>query len=153
MNIFIIEKSYMIKKIKSVAGGWKLYPQDKNEKEIFISKQYYAGKMPFMFPWQTFKLDIVYIWGSKNNEIGFITSAVLNGNKLFEVPKKEYPANIKKKVDAGDKLNNEQQEHIDTVNKAVISALDSFLPTIMLYYGCTGLNVDLRCYLGLHIFK
>ena len=96
MNIFIIEKSYMIKKIKSVAGGWKLYPKDKNEKEIFISKQYYVGKMPFMFPWQTFKLDIVYVWGSKNNEIGFITSAVLNGNKLFEVPKKEYPANIKK---------------------------------------------------------
>ena len=47
MNIFIIDKSYVIKKIKSVAGGWKLYPQDKNEKEIFISKQYYAGKMPF----------------------------------------------------------------------------------------------------------
>ena len=53
MNIFIIDKSYAIKKIKSVAGGWKLYPLDKNEKEIFISKQYYAGKMPFMFPWQT----------------------------------------------------------------------------------------------------
>ena len=33
MNIFIIDKSYVIKKIKSVAGGWKLYPQDKNEKE------------------------------------------------------------------------------------------------------------------------
>ncbi len=153
MNIFIIDKSYMIKKIKSVADGWKLYPQDKNEKEIFISKQYYAGKMPFMFPWQTFKLDIVYVWGSKNNEIGFITSAVLNGNKLFEVPKKEYPAHIKKKVDAGDEINSKQQEHMDTVNKAVISALDSFLPTIMLYYGCTGLNVDLRCYIGLHIFK
>ena len=29
--MFIIEKSYVIKKIKSVADGWKLYPQDKKK--------------------------------------------------------------------------------------------------------------------------
>ncbi len=151
MNMFIIEKSYVIKKIKSVADGWKMYPQDKKEKEIFISKQYYAGRMPFKFPWQTFNLDIVSVWRPRD-EIGFIISAALNGNKLFEVPKEEYPADVKKRVDAGEELNKSQQEHIDFVNKTIISALDSLLPTLP-EYKFTDLNVDLRFYLNLHSVK
>lgn len=160
MNMFIIEKSYVIKKIKSVADGWKLYPQDKKEKEIFISKQYYAGKMPFKFPWQTFKLDIVYVWGSKDEEIGFITSAVLDGNKLFEVPKEDYPEDVKKRIDIGEELNRKKQEHIDTVNKVVISELALYLPLVLvdeanlnLENRISKLNVDLRFYLKLHYFK
>ena len=43
MNIFIIEKSYVIKKIKSVADGWKLYPQDKKK---FLSA---SNTMPVKF--------------------------------------------------------------------------------------------------------
>lgn len=77
---------------------------------------------------------------------------MLNGKKLFEVPNEEYPADVKKRVDVGEELNKSQQEHIDFVNKAIISALDSLLPNLP-EHKFTDLNVDFRFYLNLHSVK
>ena len=151
----IMQKSYEIKKIKSVANGWKLYPQDKNEKEIFISKQDYGGKIPFKLPWQTYKLDIAYV----DFIPIFIISATLNGNKLFEIPKEDYPENVKTKIALEEEILQQKQEKKEKLNNEIISALKAYLPSVPVTKSVTDLedkisklNVDLRFYLKLHLF-
>lgn len=155
MSTIFMQKSYEIKKIKSVANGWKLYPQNKNEKEIFISKQYYHGKMPFTLPWQTRKLDIVYV----DFIPIFIISATLNGNKLFEISNENYPDNVKTKIALEEKILRQQQEEEEKLHREILSALEAYLPSVPITKSVTDLednisklNVDLRFYLKLHLF-
>ncbi len=89
----LIEKQhYVVNRIEEYPDFWRLYSADKS-KIIIIYKRYYSGKMPPFFRWprQKMKLDVSRI-------CGFMISASLDGNVLFEVAEADYPLKVKEEI-------------------------------------------------------
>lgn len=152
MNIFMEKKSCLVKKIKQTDNGWNLYPVDKDEKPIFISRDNYSGNMPpfFKWPWQQVRLKITQIQD-------FQVSASIDDIKLFEISEKDYPEEIKKRLRYGEKLQKDYEEEQNKANDAILKALNEYLQTWPqnqhLESQISELKICFRPYLQLHLFK
>ena len=120
MNIFMEKKSCLVKKIKQTDNGWNLYPVDEEEKPIFISRENYSGDMPpfFKWPWQQVRLKITQIQD-------FQVSASIDDIMLFEIPEKDYPEEIKKRLLYGEKLQKDYEEEQNKANEAIAFEADN----------------------------
>lgn len=152
MNIFMEKKSCLVKKIKQTDNGWNLYPIDEKEKPIFISRDNYSGNMPpfFKWPWQQVRLKITQIQD-------FQVSASIDDIMLFEIPEKDYPEEIKKRLLYGEKLQKDYEEKQNKANEAILKALNEYLQTWPqnphLESQISELKICFRPYLQLHLFK
>lgn len=152
MNIFMRKETFLIKRIEKVISGWNLYPVEKNNQPVFISKDNYSGKMPPFFKWprQKVKLEITRIQDN-------MLSAVLNGIKLFEIAEADYPPEVKKILQKGEKLEQEADAAIKAQDNAIKAALSEYLLTVPLNPGLedeiSKFHICLRAYLKLHLFK
>ena len=152
MNIFMEQKSCLVKKIKQTDNGWNLYPVDEEEKPIFISRDNYSGNMPpfFKWPWQQVRLKITQIQD-------FQVSASIDDIMLFEIQEKNYPEEIKKRLSYGEKLQKDYEEEQNKANEAILKALNEYLQTWPqnqhLESQISELKICFRPYLQLHLFK
>ena len=152
MNIFMEKKSCLVKKIKQTDNGWNLYPIDEEEKPIFISCENYSANMPpfFKWPWQQVRLEVIQI-----ND--FQVSASINGIKLFEIPEKDYPEEVKKRLNYGEQLQKNYEEERKKTDEAIRKALNEYLQTWPrnpnLESQISELKICFRPYLQLHLFK
>ena len=146
------KKSCLVKKIKQTDNGWNLYPVDKDEKPIFISRDNYSGNMPpfFKWPWQKVRLEVIQI-------DDFQVSASIDGIKLFEIQEKDFPEEIKKRLSYGEQLQKDYEEKQNKANEAILKALNEYLQTWPqnphLESQISELKICFRPYLQLHLFK
>ncbi len=152
MNIFMRKEVFLIKKIKKTEKGWLLHPFEKEEETVFIGRENYSGKMPpfFKWPWQKVRLEIVKIED-------FIVSANLGGKRLFEIPENEYPSEIKKILEKGERLEAKVKKAMEDEDNAIKEALSEYLLKIPinpdLEDNVSKFQICLRAYLKLHLFK
>ena len=152
MNIFMEQKSCLVKKIKQTDNGWNLYPVDEEEKPIFISRDNYSGNMPpfFKWPWQQVRLKITQIQD-------FQVSASIDDIMLFEIQEKNYPEEIKKRLSYGEKLQKDCEDKQKQTDSAILEALTTYLQTWPrnphLESQISELKICFRPYLQLHLFK
>ena len=148
-NIFIKQTKVKVKKVTEISDGWLLYPIDDADEPVFISNQYYVGKMPpfFRFPWQKFTL----LFTSIDN---FILSAQINNKILFTMSEDNLPPNVKSKLNAGRKIAQEIKEQNDEIDNKIKIALEEYLSVIevksLLEDEMKDLHICFRAYLKLH---
>lgn len=146
------KKSCWVKKIKPTDNGWNLYPIDEDEKPIFISRENYAGKMPpfFKWPWQRVNLEVLQV-------DDFQVSVSINDINLFEIPEKNYPEEIQKRLSYGQKLEKDYEASKKKNEEAIVKALNGYLQTWPknphLESQISELKICFRPYLQLHLFK
>lgn len=152
MNIFMRKESLLVKKIERKTDGWNLYPLDKNQKPVFISNKNYVGKMPpfFKWPWQKAELLITRVGD-------FQISATLNDVTLFEIPEENYPEEIRKELERGEKLLAAAEAYEEAENNKIKKALTEYLPLLPpnpdWENDFSRFKICLRAYLKLHCFK
>ena len=151
MNIFIDKETFFIRKIEKAGDGWILHPVEKDKDAVFISREFYSGKMPpfFRWPWQKLKLEI-----TKSD--GFLISAKLNEVLLFEISEDDYPPEVKAKVEKGRKLMQKMKEEAEKedaeIKAALAEYLQKFTPGPNLEDEMASLHICFRAYLKLHFF-
>lgn len=86
----LAEKSMIVGKIRKEKGGWTLFSQKSLSESVFISSEYYQGKMPpfIRFPWRELKLSYVCVNGC-------VLKAVLNDQLLYKISEESYPQKVK----------------------------------------------------------
>lgn len=158
MSIFIKEHAFSVKKIEKVANGWNLYPIKSDRKKIFISNNYYKGKIPpfFRFPWQKIKLEITEVEN-------FIISASVNGQKLFEVKEEDCPLKVQEAIKKDkelmaklEKAEKEKEAKKQLFIAEIKATVDEFASTFPINQNledeASNLPICLRVYIKLHLF-
>lgn len=152
MNIFMDKEKVSVKKIKETSDGWNLYPTDRDDAPIFISKKNYSGKMPpfFRWPWQEVELELTSVGE-------FQVSAALDGHTLFEISEKDYPAAVKELLEQGEVLHQEAVASVKKRDDAIKEALAAYLKVVPcnpnLESELSFLKLCLRVYMKMHLFK
>ena len=152
METFMYKKTFLIKKVESIDGGWKLYPVDSDSEPIFISQQLYLKKkLPTKYwPWQENSLVITFI-------DNFMVAAELNDKKLFEISEENYPQEAKDYLSKMRQLLQRMKEDYAKEDEQIKQALTTYLAQIPLVENmeekASSLHMCLRAYFKLHLLK
>ena len=153
MNIFMKKQTFSVDKFEKVEAGWNIRVKDNGvDKIFFIAIRYYDGKLPpkFAFPWHTWKLMVVTV-------DDFIISAKLDNITLFELKPEEYPDNVKRCLQHGEKLMAEADEQMAATNNRIKQLLVDYLLQIdinpHLEDDLSELHICWRAPLKLWLFK
>ena len=153
-NVFIKKTCFRVRKIKKCPEGWVLGSARGNketdeDRVVFISNKYYAGKMPpfFRWPWQKLYLEFAQVYG-------FICSAKINDKVLFEISRADFPPDIKAKLEEDEKKLQKTKAFYEQMDNDIKAALAEYLPKIpvnpLFEDEMADLHVCFRAYLKLH---
>ena len=118
-------KEFDVGKIETCSNGWLLHPKDEKNQKVFIDKRWYDGKMPPFHRWFWKKLRV-----KTKGYDDFIISAYLNGVKLFEIPKKDFPPEVAEKFAREEELNDWYRQKLEQEDEHLKSALQSYLSSM-----------------------
>lgn len=146
----LMKESMLIGKIRKESGGWTIFSSASRPDEVFISSEYYQGKMPpsFHFPWKALKLEFVRV-------NGYVLEASMNGELLYKLSEEEFPEAVISYIEQMAEILQSEHNNIAKRETEVSEALKIYLVQIAvdpdLENKIFELPVCFRAFLQMHL--